>query len=111
MRRRDCITLLGGAAAWPLAASAQQAALPVIAFIDATSRFPAWLRSESKRILCPSAVQDGFSPPTFAASVNRRNPVPSALASHTCRLPLRSETATVHRTNFRAISHGVKVEE
>ena len=49
IRRRDLITLLGGAAAWPLVARAQQA-VPVVEFLDSGSPRP-----------FPSAFRQGLS--------------------------------------------------
>src|SRR5215471_2309850 len=60
MRRREFITLLGGAATWPLSARAQQAVLPVVALVSG--------RASDDSVVHGAAFRKGLSETSYVES-------------------------------------------
>src|SRR5258707_6032338 len=93
LKRREFITVLGGAAAWPLAARAQQPAMPVIGFING-----GWAEALPHRW---SAFRQGLSATGYIADQNVK--IESRFAEgHLDRLPAMAADLVRQQVNVIA---------
>ena len=111
MRRREFIALIGGAAAWPSGARAQQQALPVIGFLSGSAEAPmrsataafhqglgesGFIEGRNVEILYRWAETHNDRLPALVADlVRRRVAVIVATASPGAALAAKSATATI----------------